>query len=76
MRNIASGKCDVSSVKLHKFHIGLCSCRMAAVAPSLWSSGQRNKTQLQKPQFDPQEARTLPHCPLLATNDGRGGILN
>ena len=51
---------SVMSVGWHviSFMLGLCSCRMAAVAPSPWPSGQRNKTQPQKPQFELQEDRT------------------
>ena len=53
---------------------------MAAVSVYPWPSGQRNKSQPQGPQFDPEEGTPVNFSDivnLLSTiNDGRGGMPN
>ena len=54
---------EMSAGDIHfiSLRLGLGSCQMATLVVSPWSSGQRNKTQLLKPQFDLQEGRTHAH---------------
>ena len=70
------------SVRLHfmSLILGFYSCRMAAVSVYPWASGQRNKSQPQGPQFDPEEGTPVNFSDivnlLLTINDGRGGMPN